>query len=57
MVLLLMQQVLPGTRAGDSYSILDIRKKNLITTDAPDTDLLPLLQGEAAAYAAMWANL
>ena len=57
MVLLLMQQALPGTRAGDSYSILDIRKKNLITTDAPDTHLLPLLHGEAAAYAAMWANL
>ena len=57
MVLLLMQQGLPGTQAGDSYSILDIRKKNLITTDAPNTDLLPLLHGEAAAYAAMWANL
>lgn len=39
------------------YCVLDIRRNKIYPTASPDASLLPLLQGEAASFIAMWESL
>lgn len=57
MILLLMQQALPDTHAGDVFAVLDVQSKKLIASADPDPFLMPLLLGEAGALAAIWSSL
>lgn len=57
-ILLLMgealhQRVEPGTR----FAILDLTQGRLYATAEPAQNLLPLLHGEAASFAAIWESL
>lgn len=57
MILLLLQQGLPKTKAGDRFALLDVQAAKLFSADSPDQDLLPLLHGEATSFAAIWNAL
>jgi len=53
----LMHQVLGGGKVNPTFSILDIRNAKLLSAPAPNPSLLPLLQGEAIAFATIYRQV
>lgn len=56
-ILSLMDAVLQNVKRDFTMGILDVRRGKLITDNPPNPSLLALMQGEAAAIAAMWPSL
>jgi hypothetical protein len=56
-ILSLMDAVLQNAKGIFTMGVLDVRRGKLITDNPPDPTLLALMQGEAAAIAAMWPSL
>lgn len=56
-ILSLMDAVLQNKKGDLTMSVLDVRRGKLITDTPPDPTLMALMQGEAAAIAAMWSSL
>jgi hypothetical protein len=54
---LMEQQLRRNTGNGVAFSVLDVRRKNLMTLTTPPKRLGALLQGELAALEAMWASV
>ncbi len=57
MILLLLKQGLTTGKPGDKYAILDVQRNKLFAEQNPNPLLLPLLQGEAIAFSAIWGKL
>ena len=53
----LMHHVLSTGRGSTVFSILDVRNGKLISALAPQPGLMPLLEGEALAFAAIYAQV
>ncbi|MBL9160978.1 MAG: hypothetical protein JNJ70_26090 [Verrucomicrobiales bacterium] len=56
-IILLMREAIPNLRPGTKFALLDVQRAKLFAHDSPSQDLLPLLQGEAANFATIWASI
>jgi hypothetical protein len=57
-ILLLMSEALHDqVEPGTQYAILDLTQGRLYASAEPDRNLMPLLHGEAASFAAIWESL
>jgi len=57
LILALMGDALGLPAAGTNYAVLDVRKRKLFDTAAPDISLMPLAEGEAASLSTIWTKL
>ena len=56
-ILSLMDAQLQDAKNGLTMGVLDVRRGKLITDNPPSPALMALMQGEAAAIAAMWPSI
>ena len=57
LILALMGDALGLPENGRVYSVLDVQKKKIFSTQAPDMGLMPLVHGEAASLSTIWSGL
>lgn len=57
LILSLMGDAFGPPPDGTEYSVLDVRRKKLFSTPAPDITLMPLVEGEAASLSTIWSRL
>jgi len=56
-IISLMDAVLQNSKNNLTMGVLDVRRGKLITDNPPAPTLMALMQGEAAAIAAMWSSI
>lgn len=57
MILLLMEQNLINKQTNDHFCLLDVQRGKMFSSTSPDASVMPLLVGEATAFAAIWDHL